>query len=276
MYPILFSLGPITLYTFGLFLFLAFFAAVFTVWLHGRREGFEEEKILDACLFTCLFGVIGGRFGYFLAHHELFCVSCFFRVSAVPGFSWLAAVFSGLVGLWVFCKRNKLDFLKLLDLAVLGTALGEGIGRLGCFFSGTAYGKQTAFFWGVSQIGLLGKRHPVQLLSAVSCFFIFWLLLKNKAKRHFAGFIGLLYFISTGWFLFLLEFLKEEGVYLGRIKISQIVGLGVSVSGVFWLYKKQKRSLKEDIENMIAYLISSGGKVYIYLEKKLRKRNVTI
>lgn len=276
MHPVLFSVGPITLYTFGLFLFLAFFAAVFTLWFYGRKEGFDEEKILDACLFVGLLGVIGGRIGYFLAHDDLFCVSCFFRVSAVPGFSWLAAVFSGFLGLRFFCRREKLDFLKLLDIMVLGAVLGEGIGRLGCFLSGTAYGKTTAFFWGVSQIGLLGKRHPVQLLSALSCFFIFWFLLKNKTRRRFAGFIGLIFFILRGWFLFLLEFLKEEGVYLGRIKFAQVVGFIIGVVGTVWLYRKQKRNLREDVENTIAYLISKGGKVYIYLEKKLRKRDVTI
>ena len=205
MHPVFFSLGPITLYTFGVFLFLAFFAAVFTVWLHGRREGFNEEKILDACLFVCLFGVVGGRIGYFLAHRDLFCVSCFFRVSVVPGFSWLGAVFSGFWGLWFFCQKEKLNFLKLLDLVVLGIALGEGIGRLGCFFS--------------------------------------------------------------GWFLFLLEFLKEEGIYLGRIKFSQAVGLLVSILGTAWLYRSGKRNLREDVENMVSYLISKGGKVCLLLSR---------
>ena len=270
MHPILFNFGPITLYSFGFFLFLAFFTAIFTIWLHGRREGFDEEKILDACLFVSLFGVIGGRIGYFLAHRGLFCVLCFFRVSAVPGFSWLAAVFSGLFGLWVFCSRKKLDFLKFLDLMVLGVALGEGIGRLGCFFSGTAYGKQTTFFWGVSQIGLWGKRHPVQLLSALSSFFVFWFLLKGKTKRHFAGFIGLVFFILSGWFLFLLEFLKEEGVYFGGIKFSQVVGFLTGVLGTVWLYKKQKRNLREDLENIVARLISLGGKGYILLSRYTR------
>lgn len=265
MHPILFSFGPVTFYTFGFFLFLAFLAAIFTVWLHSRREGFNEEKILDACLFVSLFGVIGGRIGFFLANWNLFCVSCFFHVSAVPGFSWLASVFSGFFGLWVFCSKNKLDFLKLLDLMVLGSSLGEGIGRLGCFLSGTAYGKKTPLFWGVTQIGLLGKHHPVQLLSALSCFFVFRLLLKNKAKRHFAGFTGLFYFILTGWFLFLLEFIKEGGVYLGKIKFSQLIGLLMSVLGTIWLYKKQKRDLKEDIGNTAAYLISVGGRIYLSL-----------
>lgn len=270
MHPILFTFGPVTLYTFGLFLFLAFFAAIFTIWLYGRREGLNEEKILDACLFVCLFGVIGGRIGYFLAHHNLFCVSCFFRASALPGFSWLAAVFSGFLGLRFFCRREKLDFLKLLDIMVIGIALGEGIGRLGCFLSGTAYGKTTAFFWGVSQIGLLGKRHPVQFLSALSSFFILWFLLKIKTKRRFNGLVAFYYFILSGWFLFLLEFLKEEGVYWGRIKFSQIVGFLIGVLGTVLLYKKQKRNLKEDVENTIAYLISKGGKIHILRSRYTR------
>lgn len=71
--------------------------------------------------------------------------------------------------------------------------------------------------------------------------------------------------------MFLLEFLKEEGVYLGRVKFAQVVGFIIGVVGTVWLYRKQKRNLREDVESTIAYLISKGGKVYIYLEKKLRK-----
>jgi len=267
MHPILFTLGPLTLYTFGLFLFLAFFASVFTVWFFSRREGLDEEKILDACLFISFLGVIGGRIGYFFAHPELFCVSCFFRVSVVPGFSWLSTIFSGFFGLWYFTKREKLDFPKLLDLMVLGLALGEGIGRLGCFFSGTAYGKQTSLFWGVTQVGLLGRRHPVQLFSALASFFIFWLLLRNRAKRHFAGFLGLFYFILYGLILFLLEFLKEEGVYWGRIKFAQVVGLLVSILLTVWLYRSGKRNLRLDLENAVAYLISVGGRINLWISR---------
>ena len=47
MYPILFSLGPVHIYSFGVFLALAFVAGSFYIWRESRNE-FREEVILDA------------------------------------------------------------------------------------------------------------------------------------------------------------------------------------------------------------------------------------
>lgn len=268
MHPVLVNFGPVAVYTFGLFLFLAFFVAVFTVWLYGRREGFGEEELLDACLFVSLWGVIGGRTGFFLGHRELFSPASLVFLWRLPGFSWLAAVAAGLVGLWVFSQRKKLEFPKLFDLAVLGLALGEGVGRIGAFFSGTAYGKPTNLFWGVAQVGLLGKRHPVQLLSAVACLAIGGILLRLKKKRRFAGFSGLTFLSFRGGVLFWLEFLKEEGIYWGRIKLAQGVALLLAVGATVLIY--QKKSWKEDLENTISSLISLGGRVHLKLSSGCR------
>lgn len=268
MLPILFSFGPLTVYTFGLFLFLAFFVAVFTVWLYGRREGFGEEDLLDACLVVSLWGVVGGRIGFFLGHRDLFSWTDLVSLWRWPGFSWLAAVAVGLAGLWVFSRRKKLDFPKLVDLAVLGLALGEGSGRVGAFFSGTAYGKQTGLFWGVSQVGLLGKRHPVQILSAIACLAIGGILLKLRKKRRFAGFLGLTFLSLRGGVLFWLEFLKEEGVYWGRIKLAQEVALLMIVGATVLIY--QKKSWRQDLENAISSFISLGGRIHLKLSSGRR------
>ena len=270
MHPILFTFGPVTVYTFGLFLVLAFFSAVFTVWLFGRREGFEEEKILDACFFSSLVGLFGGRIAFFLSHPHLFCFSCFFRFSATSGFSWLGGLFSGFIGLWYFARKNKIEFVKIADLLVCGLSLAEGIGYLGCFFSGTGYGKETSFFWGVRQVGLLGKRHPVQIFQSIACFLIFYLLLRFKKKRHFSGFLILFYSILRSWSFFLLDFFKEEGVYLGKLKFSQWVGLFLGIGGVFYFYRRERRSLRKDLENTFAWLIERGGKIHLFLLKLRR------
>lgn len=265
MFPILLSFGPLTVYTFGLFLALAFFVAVFTIWLYGRREGFDEERLLDACLIVCFWGVIGGRLVFLVSRRAEFSLAKLFFIWHFPGFSWVAAIISGLISLWFFAKRNKLDFPKLFDLTVLGLALGESLGWAGAFLSGTAFGKATDLFWGVPQVGLFGKRHPVQLLSAVACLLIWWVLLGLKKKRRFAGLLGLTFLTLRGGVLFWLEFLKEEGVYWGRVKVVQIVAVLGVVGATILIY--QKRSFKQDLEKTIAYLISLGGQVSLRLSR---------
>lgn len=47
MYPILFQLGPVTIYSYGFFLALAYLAATYILWREGKKQGFQEEKLID-------------------------------------------------------------------------------------------------------------------------------------------------------------------------------------------------------------------------------------
>jgi phosphatidylglycerol:prolipoprotein diacylglycerol transferase len=268
MHPVLLTIGPVTLYTFGVFVLLAFFVAVFIIWFFGRREGFEEEKILDTILVTSIMGILGGRIFWFLGHPHLFSVLSFFRIFRIPGFTFLGAVFGGLIGLFWYSLRIKWNFLKFADIVILGLSFGEGIGRIGCFLSGTAFGRQTYFYWGVSQVGLLKKRHPVQLLESLSCFLIFYVLFKLKTKRRFAGFLVFSYFFLLGFEKFLLEFLKEEGVYWGRLKAAQIVGLVTATLSGGSLYKKTAKEPRENLESLFGLILYRLGR------ERLRFKNL--
>lgn len=267
MHPVLFTLGPVTVYTFGLFAFLAFFVAVFTIWFFGRRENFEEEKILDAVLTASVVGLLGGRFSWFLGHPHVFVFSNFFRFFKAPGFTFLGAVLTGLIGLFWFCGRVRWNFLKFLDIAVLGLALGEGIGRIGCFLSGTAFGRPTGLFWGVFQVGLVEKRHPVQILEALFTFLIFYILLQFKAKHRFAGFLAVLYFFCLGVEKFLLEFLRQEGIYWGKLKAAQVFSFfGATLSGI-WLYRRMGKGPRQDLENLVSLILFWLGRGVENLKK---------
>src|SRR3990167_4957649 len=72
MLPILFKLGPITIYSFGFFLTLAYLAATFILWREGKRQGYNEEKLLDLSVISLIAALVGGRIYYVLINWQQF------------------------------------------------------------------------------------------------------------------------------------------------------------------------------------------------------------
>ena len=100
MFPILLSLGPVKIYTFGLFAALAAILAAFIIWREGYRKHFDQEKMVDLILVLAIFGLIGARFYYLLTHFSEFAkISPFFWlfIFHFSGLSFLGAVTGGVI-----------------------------------------------------------------------------------------------------------------------------------------------------------------------------------
>ncbi len=243
MYPILLSLGPLKIYSFGLFLLLAMVVGAFVIWREGRRENLDEEKLIDLLLFEAAFGLLGARIYYLITHFSDFGFSPFrwLLFSHFPGLSFWGALLAGVVGAFIFARRNGWSFWQVGNILVLGVTLGQAIGSIGAFLSGSAYGIVTALPWGVPMIGLLGRRHPVQLYDFLATLLIFVALLKFKNQRF------LIYFLLFGLSQFFLEFLRGDSVYFFGWRVTQVISLFFIIISGALLYKRLGRSPKLDI-----------------------------
>lgn len=247
MYPILFSLGPVKIYSFGVFIVLAAIVCAFLIWREGVRRHLDEEKTVDFLIVLALSGLLGGRVYYLLTHLQDFLAISplyWFFIFHFPGLSFWGSVLGGSVGIWFFAKKEKLNFWRLGDIAVIGLALGEAIGRLGAFFSGSSYGIATNLPWGVKMIGLVGKRHPTQIYEGLTALLIFFILLKIKdvvkQKKLRTGILAVSYLFLLSSSKFFLEFLRADSVYWKGYSIEQIISLlfgGISVILISYMFK---------------------------------------
>ena len=117
-----------------------------------------------------------------------------------------------------------------------GLAIGQGIGRLGCFMAGCCYGAPAVLPWAVV-FPYLGDtpRHPTQIYEAVGyagLFIVLWLVRKRKP---FDGFVLFAYLILHGLIRFVVEALRDDSVYLAGMKVAQLVALGEVAIGLFFL-----------------------------------------
>lgn len=252
MYPILLTIGPIKIYSFGLFLTLGIIIGSFVVWREGRNAKLDEQRLVDFLLVELFLGLLGARIYYLILHFSDFGLAPFkwLLFFHFPGLSFIGAIFGGLIGALIFVRRQGWSFWQLGDFLVLGLSLGEAIGRIGAFLGGSAYGAITNLPLGVPMIGLLGKRHPTQIYELIVAFFTFLLLLKLEKKwqeRELpTGLNFLFYFLIFGVTRFFLEILRGDSVYFLGWRTTQMVCLFFILSAVILLYRRLGRNLKMD------------------------------
>lgn len=246
MCPDLFSIGPVTLHTYGLFVALGFLAGIFTAVKLGKSVGISSNKVLDMGFIIILSGLIGSRIVYIIINFSYYLSNPLDIFKLWQG----GLVFSGglvavIIVLLLYTRHHKYNIWTIGDLWAPAAAVGQSIGRIGCFFAGCCYGKPTDIPWAVTfsnpkSIATLNiPLHPTQLYSSLSSFIIFIILIVLHSKKKFEGQVFLWFLIlhSTAR-LFLERFRGDSrGVILTKdFSMTQLIAILILISAVISLF----------------------------------------
>jgi len=255
MYPILIEFGFFKIFTYGLLVATGFLVAILLASSRAEKEGLDSQKVLDLCFYVMVSALLGARLLYVIVEYRYFVDSPLEIFKFWKG----GLVFYGglilgvLISLW-YLKRNQMPMWKTADLLAPSIALGQSIGRWGCFFAGCCYGKKTDVAWGItftdprSLAPLEISLHPTQVYLSLNAVFIFIFLMWLSKRKLFDGQIlwsyGILYSIGR----FLIEYFRgdDRGFPVDQVfSTSQFVGVFIFILSVFMLlalYRKNLRS----------------------------------
>jgi prolipoprotein diacylglyceryl transferase len=159
------------------------------------------------------------------------------------GLGIFGAALGGALVLAVGARLRGLDWLRVLDVATPGLALGQSIGRLGNWFNQELYGEPTNRWWGLAidlqhrPPGLLQHTHfqPTFAFEAIwdlgLAIVIAWLLLRRPPVRRGVALGAWLAGYGAGRFW--IEGLRIEPTHhLGPLRLNQVVALGMLVAGL--------------------------------------------
>jgi len=223
LHPFLFSIGSFRLPTYGTLLVLAILAAVYTVTRLGRREGFDPGRLLDLSTWLLVVALAGAKVLMILTDWNFYRQNpgeIFSRYTLLAGGvfygGFLAAVF---FAVW-YVRIHHLSFWKVADIYSPAIALGQSVGRLGCFAGGCDYGKPTSSSWSVvftspsaheyTGVPLGIPLHPTQLYESLATLSIFGVLLWRFRHKRRDGEIFVLYVALYAVARFFLEFLRGD------------------------------------------------------------------
>ena len=232
MHPILFTIGPITIYSYGVMLATAVLICTFLLSIDAKRYNISQETAYDLVFWCILWGIIGARIFYVFIEWSYFSDN-FLEILMLQkgGLAWQGGFLGGtLAGVW-FARRKKLSLRPLMDLTAPYIALGQSIGRIGCFFNGCCYGKPVS--WGIYFPTHHAKLYPTQLFEVLGLFIIFLILKKAQGKPHQAGYIFIFYLWLAAIERFIVEFYRADHDLLwGQLSLAQFIALGVFATGL--------------------------------------------
>lgn len=239
MHNILFHAGPLTLYTYGLMVAIGILAAFFVAERRGRKMGINVDKLDGLTLWLLAGGFICSKLLYWLTRIQDIVQDPSILLNLGDGWVVYGGIIGGLLGGWLYCRRNRMNFWTYFDLLIPEVALAQGFGRLGCFFAGCCYGIETHEWYGlVFPEGSLAPAgvslFPTQLLSSAFDFALFFVLLWMSKRKRFDGELGGWYLIFYSIGRFIIEFFRGDAVRggIGLLSTSQWISLVMLACGI--------------------------------------------
>ena len=259
MHPILFTLGPITIYTYGVLVAAGFLIALLYARRQAPRAGLDPHKIWNVCIYGILVALLISKLWLVFSEWNFFVANpgLIFSVSTwQAGGTFYGGFLGGILWVVLYCHFKELPFWGVLDLLAPALALGHGIGRLGCFAAGCCYGKPTSLPWGVKFSSPVAQLlagtplgvslHPTQLYEAAAEFLNFVLLVLLSARLHSSrppatvvrhGRIMGAYFILYGIERGAIEFFRGDPgrtlMFHDAVSLMQLVSIAFILAGAF-------------------------------------------
>ena len=246
MHPILFKLGPLTIYSYGVMVACAFGVTALLIRYRSPEFGIPRPQAMDLVIWVLVGGILGARALYILVNPYHFLsrpVEIFMLHHG--GLIFFGGLGGGLIGAVLFIRKEGLSFADTSDLIASYIALGQAIGRIGCLLNGCCYGRPTNLPFGILFPGEKAPLHPTQIYESLACLAIFIFLLSLQAKRPFKLSIFLLYLILYSVFRFFNEYFRGDNLqaFLG-LTLGQIIYLLLFFVGVVVYIKRLRRAQK--------------------------------
>ena len=238
MLPTLLQIGSFRLPTFGLLVAFAFLAAILWTARTARQRGFDPELIYNLGVWVMISGLLGARLLYVALEWPEYRNNLLSIIMPpYEGLVYYGGFLSSFMAGFIYLKWHKISPWEIGDMIAPAIALGQAIGRWGCFLNGCCFGcpAPAGLLWGMTYpenapaTFMYGKMpvHPIQIYESLGALLIFLFLIRLLNRRAFPGQVIWVYFLSYGVLRFLLEFLRgdDRGFMWMSLSISQWISL---------------------------------------------------
>lgn len=243
--PVAIKLGNGGIHWYGIIIAVGIVLAVLHCSRLAKREGEHPDLICDLVLWALPVSVIFARTYYVLFSWDSYKENLWdvFKIYE-GGIAIYGAIIGAVLTAFVFCRVKKLNILKIFDICCLGLLIGQIIGRWGNFVNAEAFGGACNALWRMSINGGAGV-HPTFLYESLWNLLGFIILSYIHERRPFYGFTFFSYITYYGIGRFFIEGLRTDSLYMGNIRVSQMVALLCVIFGIFALAVKAVKTKRE-------------------------------
>ena len=258
MDPIAVQIGPLAIRWYGLLIVTGAVLAAFVSSREAKRRGENPDHVWDMLVWVLIGGIIGARLYHVVSMPSTGGGLPYYLENPIEilyiwqgGLGIYGAVAGGILALYIYTRRYNLDFLKWVDIGIVGVPLAQAIGRWGNFFNQELYGYPTNLPWGVridmehripqfADLPPDTRFHPTFLYESIWNFLTFGVLLyiaRRYTDRLKKGDLFLIYGILYPLGRILVETQRPDAWTILGIPTAQLIG-GISIvvcSAVLWL-----------------------------------------
>lgn len=242
------QIGPLTVHMYGIMTAVGYLSAFLISERRGKKMGMDTDILYG--IFWC--AVLGGSAG----SRILYYIVSFRDILKDPSILWnfqngwvvYGGIIGGVLASMVYSRYKKVDFVSYLDLVIPAVAFAQGCGRIGCFFAGCCYGRETDSIFHIqywqSEYAPNGvKLIPTQIYSSIGDFAIAFLLMAYAKREPKKGKVAAGYCILYSIGRFVIEMFRNDyrGA-LGALSTSQMISIVILVLGIGGYVLAEKRS----------------------------------
>lgn len=259
MNRVAFEIGFIKIYWYSITMFLGVLLGIIIAYIEIKRKKIDTTKFENMAFFAILFGFLGARIYYVVFNLDYYLSD---PIEILEVWNGGLAIHGGIIGavlaIFVYCKKNKWQFIEILDICAPALLIGQVIGRWGNFFNSEAHGGIVSrtflekihlpnFIINGMNIGGV-YYHPTFLYESLLnliCFIILIILRYNK-KIKIGTIVGI-YLIWYGIVRFFIESLRTDSLMLGNIKIAQLIGIPMIIIGIVLIITSKNRNKYNEV-----------------------------
>jgi phosphatidylglycerol:prolipoprotein diacylglycerol transferase len=222
MHPVLFELGPATIYTYGVLLAAAYLLGLQLAIRRAKERGLDQTRVLDLGIYIIISALLGAKLLLVVTDFRSFTQNprAIIDLARSGGVFYGGLILAVSVALW-YIHRIGLPLWTTCDIFAPGIALGHVVGRFGCFFAGCCYGRPTDVAWAITftnpqaaeNVGtpLNIPLHPTQLYEAgAEALILVLLLATERSGKRYPGRTFWLYMLLYAISRFAIEFYRGD------------------------------------------------------------------
>ena len=247
--------GKFQIYWYSIFILVAVVVAYLVISKEAVKKDIDKEFVINLTFYTIIVGLIGARLYYCLFNLSYY-LSNPIEILKIwnGGLAIHGGIIGGLLFIIFYCKKYRVEILKMLDIIVVGVIIGQAIGRWGNFFNSEAYGTVTTLAtlqhlhlpqFIIDGMYIAGKyRQPTFLYESIWNVLGFILLLILRRNRRIKkGQLTGVYLIWYSSARIVIESMRTDSLMLGPFRVAQLMSILLIFIGVILLiyYTKIKK-----------------------------------
>lgn len=248
MWPVILHLGPLTIYSYGTMMAIAFLVAGWLVGLELERKGMPADFASTMVFWAAVGGIAGSKLWAIFDEPQGLLVDPIGTVFSGSGFVWYGGLIGGTLAVTWTIWRHGLPWLAVVDCIAPAMALAHGIGRIGCQLAGDGdWGTITDVPWAMAYPAAITGWpyppgvlvHPTPVYETLAYTVVFGILWSIRKRPHADGALLWWYLVLACGARFVIEFWRINPTVAFGLSAAQLTSLGLMTIGATLLIARR-------------------------------------